>query len=200
MGAVIVDLSVSLDGFIAGADDGSDRPLGRGGEALFAWMAAGPEENRVDPRIAPPDASLPVVEEMMSEIGAMVSGRRTFDIADGWKNGHPVDVPNFVVTHEAPTSGEWSPRVTFVTDGLDRALKLAQEAAGDRMVSVCAADVAQQVLRAGRLDEIRVSVTPVLLGSGVRLLDHLGPEPIALEQARVVVSDGVTHLRYRVVR
>jgi dihydrofolate reductase len=200
MGAVIVDLSVSLDGFIAGADDGSDLPLGRGGEALFAWMAAGPEENRVDPRIAPPDASLPVVEELMSEIGAMVSGRRTFDIAGGWKNGHPVDVPNFVVTHEAPTSGEWSPRVTFVTDGLDRALELAQEAAGDRMVSVCAADVVQQVLRAGKLDEIRVSVTPVLLGSGVRLLDHLGPEPIALEQVRVVVSDGVTHLRYRVVQ
>jgi dihydrofolate reductase len=68
------------------------------------------------------------------------------------------------------------------------------------MVSICAADVAQQVLRAGKLDEIRVSVTPVLLGSGVRLLDHLGPEPIALEQLRVVVSDGVTHLRYRVVR
>jgi dihydrofolate reductase len=200
MGAVIVDLSVSLDGFVAGADDGQPGlPLGLGGEALFAWMAAGPEANRVHRLLAPPDASMPIVEEWMTEIGAIISGRRTFDIANGWRNGHPIDVPIFVVTHEAPASGEWSPRVTFVTDGIDRALQLAQEAAGDRMVSVCAADITQQLLRAGRLDEIRVSVAPVILGSGVRLLDHLGPEPIALEQVRVVVSDGVTHLRYRVL-
>lgn len=200
MGAVIVDLTVSLDGFIAGPDDGPELPLGRGGEALFAWMSGGPEANRVEDRLSPPDASAPVVEEWMTDCGAIISGRRTFDIAGGWADGHPVDVPIFVVTHDAPTSGAWSPRVQFVTDGLERALELSQEAAGDRKVSVCAADIAQQLLRAGRLDEIQVSVAPLLLGGGVRLLDHVGPDPITLEQDRVVASEGVTHLRYRVLR
>jgi dihydrofolate reductase len=109
-------------------------------------------------------------------------------------------VPIFVVTHEAPTEGEWSPRVQFVTDGLDRALELAQEAAGDLDVSVAAASPVQQLLRAGKIDEIEVSVVPYLLGGGVRLLDDFGPDPIVLEQVAVTPSEGVTHLRYRVVR
>jgi dihydrofolate reductase len=195
----IVDLSMSLDGFVAGADDGSDLPLGRGGERLFVWMNAGPESNRVERRLAPPDASKVVVDEWMTASGAGISGRRTFDIADGWKGGHPIDAPIFVVTHEPPTQGEWSPRVSFVTDGVERALELAQEAAGDRTVSVSGASVAQQLLRSRKLDEIQVSVAPVLLGGGVRLFDHLGTEPITLEQTRVIESVGVTHLRYRVV-
>jgi dihydrofolate reductase len=200
MGAVVVDLTVSLDGFIAGSDDGPELPLGRGGERLFTWMSAGPESNRVEQRLAPPDASKVVVDEWMTEGGAIISGRRTFDIANGWKDGHPIDVPIFVVTHETPTHGEWSPRVSFVTDGVERALELAQQAAGDLKVSVSGADIAQQLLRAGKLDEIQVSVVPLLLGGGVRLFDHVGPEPIALEQTRVIPSEGVTHLRYRVVR
>ena len=200
MGDVIVSLSVSLDGFIAGPDDGAELPLGRGGERLFTWMGAGPESNRVETRLAPPDASMPVVESWMTDCGAMISGRRTFDIAGGWKDGHPIDVPIFVVTHEAPTEGAWSPRVEFVTDGLNRALDLARKAAGDLDVSVCGADVAQQLLRAGQLDVIEVSIAPVLLGGGVRLLDDVGPGPIDLEQVRVIGSEGVNHLRYRVVR
>ena len=99
-----------------------------------------------------------------------------------------------------PFYGEWSPRVSFVTEGVERALELAKDAAGERVVSVCAANTAQQLLRAGLLDEIELSVVPCLLGSGVRLLDHLGPEPIELEQISVIPSDGVTHLRYRIVR
>ena len=200
MGIVVIDLSVSLDGFIAGADEGAALPLGRGGEALFTWMSAGPEANRVEARLTPPDASKVVVDEWMSEAGAMISGRRTFDIAGGWKEGHPIDAPIFVVTHEPPTDGEWSPQVTFVTDGVEHALELAQAVAGDGKVSVSGADVAQQLLRAGKVDEIQVSVAPVLLGAGVRLFDALGPDPIALEQTRVIASDGVVHLRYRVVR
>ena len=200
MGDVVVDLTVSLDGFIAGSGDGPDLPLGRGGEQLFTWMSAGPESNRVEHRLTPPDASKVVVDEWMTDAGAIVSGRRTFDIAGGWKDGHPIDAPIFVVTHQAPTHGEWSPRVSFVTDGLERALELAQVAAGDLKVSVCAADTAQQLLRAGMLDEIQISVVPLLLGAGVRLFDHLGPDPIVLEQIRVIESEGVTHLRYRVVR
>ena len=200
MGSVLVDLSVSLDGFVAGRDDGAELPLGRGGQALFAWMSAGPESNRVERRLNPPDASKVVVDEWMTDCGAIISGRRTFDIANGWADGHPIDVPIFVVTHEAPTQGQWSPRVSFVTDGIDRALQLARQAAGDRAVSVCGADPAQQLLRAGKLDEIQVSVVPVLLGAGVRLFDHLGTDAITLEQIRVIESAGVTHLRYRVVR
>ena len=200
MGKVVVDLTVSLDGFIAGRDDGPDLPLGRGGEDLFVWMNAGPEKNRVDKFLAPPDPSMIVVDEWMAASGAIISGRRTFDIANGWKDGHPVDVPIFVLTHQPPTEGEWSPQVSFVTEGLDRALKLAQEAAGDRTVSVSGSDIAQQLLRAGQVDEIQVSVAPVLLGGGVRLFDDLGPDPIRLEQIRVIESDGVTHLRYRVLR
>jgi dihydrofolate reductase len=199
MSKVIVGLSVSLDGFIAGPHDGLEHPLGVGGERLFAWMNAGPETNRINRFVAPPDASLPVVEAWSADCGAIVSGRRTFDIAGGWKEGHPIDVPIFVVTHEAPTSGEWSPRVRFVTDGLEHAVALAREVAGDRYVSVCAADPVQQLLRAGLLDEIEVSITPCLLGGGVRLFDHLGADPIDLEQISVIPSDGVTHLRYRVV-
>jgi len=200
MGKVTVSLSVSLDGYIAGPDDGAEHPLGVGGERLFAWMSAGPETNRVERRLAPPDASLPIVERWTTECGAIVSGRRTFDIAGGWSDGHPLDVPIFVVTHEAPTEGEWSPQVRFVTEGLERAVALAQDAAGDRDVSVGAAGPVQQLLRAGMLDEIEVSVTPCLLGGGVRLFDHLGADPIDLEQVSVTPSEGVTHLRYRVVR
>lgn len=200
MGKVIVGLSVSLDGFVAGADDGAEHPLGVGGEGLFAWMSAGPEANRINAWFAPPDASVGVIEGWYADCGAIVSGRRTFDIAGGWANGHPLDVPIFVVTHKPPTEGQWSPRVTFVTEGVEHAVDLAQQAAGDRVVSVCAADTAQQVLRAGKLDEIEISVAPVLLGSGVRLFDHLGTDPIELEQISAIESVGVTHLRYRVVR
>jgi dihydrofolate reductase len=200
MGNVVVDLSVSLDGFIAGSGDGSELPLGVGGQGLFAWMSAGPESNRVDRRITPPDASKIVVDEWMTESGAVISGRRTFDIAGGWKDGHPIDVPIFVVTHSVPTEGEWSPRVSFVTDGVHRALELAQQAAGDKTVSVSGASIAQQLLRVGQLDEIQVSIAPLLLGAGVRLFEHFGSDPIELEQIRVIESEGVTHLRYRVLR
>jgi dihydrofolate reductase len=199
MGNVFVGLSVSLDGFIAGANDGPDNPLGDGGGRLFEWMHAGPERNRSNRFICPPDASLPVVQSWYDDCGAMISGRRTFDIAGGWADGHPIDVPNFVITHEVPTEGRWSPQVRFVTEGVERAVELAKEAAGDRDVSVCAASTAQQLLRAGLLDEIELSVAPVLLGSGVRLFEHLGGV-VNLEQTRSIPSDRVTHLRYRILR
>lgn len=199
MGSVVVDLTVSLDGYVAGPDDGPGLPLGRGGERLFEWMSAGPESNRVDNRLSPPDPSKVVVDEWLTEYGAIVSGRRTFDIAGGWRDGHPVDVPIFVVTHQAPTHGEWSPQVSFVTDGLDHALEQAQRAAGDRKISVCGPDIAQQLLRAGKLNEIQVSVVPLLLGGGVPLFDR-HDSPIRLEQVRVIKSEQVTHLRYRVTQ
>src|SRR5262245_1115476 len=197
MGAVIVDLSVSLDGFVAGANDGPDNPLGDGGEGLFAWMNAN-EANRVHPYLAPPDESKIIVEEWMAGAGAMIYGRRTFEIAGGWKEGHPIDAPIFVVTHDPPTEGEWSPRVSFVTDGVKRALELAPAVARARLIAIGGASVAKELLRLGKLDEIQVSVTPLLLGAGVRLFEGFDG-PIRLEQTRVVPSDGVTHLRYRVL-
>jgi dihydrofolate reductase len=196
MSSVILDLSISLDGYIAGPGDSPANPLGDGGEALFAWMSAGPERNRRDEWFCPPDASIPIIEEWGAECGAMISGRRTFDIAGGWKDGHPIDVPNFVVTHDPPTGGQWSPQVEFVTEGLDRALELAEKEAGGLNISVCAASVAQQLLRAGLLDEINLSIVPVLLGGGVRLFKDVGR--VDLEQVRVIESTGVTHVRYLV--
>ena len=99
MGKVIVDLSVSLDGFIAGPDDGRDAPLGRGGMALVDWMSRGEPLEGADRRLRPVAPSRPIVEEWLRESGAGLSGRRTFDIAGGWADGHPIDVPIFVVTH-----------------------------------------------------------------------------------------------------
>ena len=197
MATVTIDLSVSVDGYIAGPDDGPANPLGDGGGALFAWMAAGDETIGTDDRLRPPEASRGVIEEWHATTGAMISGRRTFDIAGGWADGHPVDAPIFVVTHEPPTEGRWSPRVTFVPEGVAAALEQARAVAGEGVVSACGADVARQLLRLGVVDEIQLSVAPVLLGGGVRLLDGVA---VTLEQTRAVVSDGVTHLRYRVVR
>ena len=179
---MIVDLSISLDGYIAGPNDGPSNPLGDGGAALFAWMTAGPERNRANRWFCPPDASKPIIEEWITQGGAIVSGRRTFDIAHGWQGGHSIDVPIFVVTHEPPTGGDWSPRVEFVTEGVERAVAMARQAADGRVVSVCAANIAQQPLRANLLDEISLSVAPVLLGGGVRLLDNVGP--VDLQQVR----------------
>ena len=126
MAPVVVELTTSLDGFIAGPNDGPHSPLGEGGDRLFSWMSAGPEGNRVNQYFRPPDASMPVIEGWNTQCGAIISGRRTFDIASGWKGGHPIDVPIFVVTHEVPTEGEWSPRASFLTEGLGRAIELEQ--------------------------------------------------------------------------
>ncbi|MET1134069.1 MAG: dihydrofolate reductase family protein [Aeromicrobium sp.] len=195
MATVMIDLSVSLDGYIAGPADGPDQPLGEGGAALFAWMGAGPG-NEESPRVNPTPASQQVIDEWLSNTGALIVGRRTFDIARGWAEGHPIDGPIFVLTHQVPQEGTWSPRVTFVTEGFERAYAMARDAAGDGVVSLAGADVARQGLEAGVVDEIQLSIAPVLLGGGVRLLDGIGP--VSLEQTRVIEGDAVVHLRYRV--
>jgi len=195
---VLVGLSVSIDGFITGPNDGVDNPLGDGGGRLFQWMSAGGEELRINRWLAPPETSRRVVDEWQGT-GAIVVGRKTFDIARGWANGHPIDVPIFVVTHHEPEDGGWSKQVRFVKAGFEDALDRAIAAAGDGFVSLGSADVTQQALRAGRLDIIDVNLVPCLLGGGVRLFDNFDG-PIDLVQERVIQSDGVTHLRYRVTR
>jgi dihydrofolate reductase len=200
MGKVVVGLSMSLDGFIAGPNDGPGNPLGDGGGRLFDWWTAGTKPLGPDDRFRPPARSRAVVEEMF-RCGAIITGRRTFDIAGGWGGHHPLGAPFFLLTHTPPdrhvgpgTDG------TVVTDGIESALAQARAVAGERDIAVCAADVAQQYLRAGLLDEIDIDLAPVLLGGGVRLFANLEARRVDLECTRVVVSDGVTHLRYRVMR
>ncbi|MDF2702946.1 MAG: dihydrofolate reductase [Rubrobacteraceae bacterium] len=204
MGKVSVGLSMSLDGFIAGPNDGPDSPLGDGGERLFAWYSAGDTDYEMPGtemvfRISPQSAEL--LREVDRTMGAFVTGRRTFDIANGWGGRPPLGVPTFVVTHTVPQ--EWvyegSP-FTFVTEGVEDAVEQARAVAGEKDVAVGAASIAQQCIRAGLLDEVHINLVPVLLGGGVRLFEHLGITPIELESTRVVEAPGVTHLGFKVLR
>jgi dihydrofolate reductase len=204
MGKVTTGLSMSLDGFIAGPNDGRERPLGEGGERLFAWYSSGDTEYGLPGtemvfRVSPQSAEL--LREAHTKMGAFVTGRRTFDITNGWGGSPPLGVPTFVLTHTV--SQEWvyegSP-FTFVTDGVESAVEQARAVAGEKDVAVGAASIVQQCLKAGLLDEIHVDLVPVLLGGGVRLFDHLGTGPIELERTEVVEAPDVTHLTFRVVR
>jgi dihydrofolate reductase len=204
MGKVRTGHSMSLDGFIAGPNDGPEAPLGDGGERILAWYSGGDTEYRLHGtgmvfKVSPQTAEL--LRETRRTTGALVTGRRTFDLTKGWGGRHPLDVPVFVLTHTVPQ--EWvyegSP-FTFVTDGLESALEQAKAVAGDMDVGVVGASIVQQCIRAGLLDEIHVDLAPVLLGDGVRLFDHLGTEPIELESTRVIEGAGVTHLTFRVVK
>lgn len=199
MGNVIVALSVSVDGFVAGPGDDLSNPLGDGGGKLFEWWTAGTEPIGGDGRFRPPARSRTVVDEAFA-IGAIITGRRTFDIAGGWGGHHPLGAPFFVLTHR-PVERFVGPGTdgTVVSDGIESALAKAQAVAGDRSIGLCGPNVAQQYLAAGLLDGIELSLVPVLLGGGVRLFEAL-PGPVELQCTRVVESDGVTHLGYRVVR
>jgi dihydrofolate reductase len=204
MGKVATGLSMSLDGFIAGPNDGQGQPLGEGGERLFEWFSAGDTEYGLPGtemvfRVSPQSAEM--LREAHAGMGAFVTGRRTFDISNGWGGSPPLGVPTVVVTHTVPEGWvyEGSP-FQFVTDGVESAVEKARAAAGERDVAVGAASIAQQCLRAGILDEVHVDLVPVLLGDGVRLFEHLGAGPIGLESTRVIEGTGVTHLTFRVVK
>ncbi len=204
MGKVRTGHSTSLDGFIAGPNDGPAAPIGEGGERLLAWYSGGDTEYRLPGTEMVFNVSFQSAEllrQIDRTTGALVTGRRTFDLTNGWGGGHPLDVPVFVVSHAVPQ--EWvyegSP-FTFVTDGLESAVEQAQAVAGEKDVGVIGASIVQQCIRAGLLDEIHVDLVPVLLGGGVRLFEHLGSTPIELESTRVIEAPGVTHLTFRVVR
>lgn len=195
---------MSLDGFVAGSNDGPERPLGDGGERLFAWHFGGDVNFRMPgggPAFKLSPASVELLREVYPTFGALVTGRRTFDITNGWGSNPPLGVPAFVVTHSVPQ--EWvydgSP-FTFVTDGVESAIEQAKAVAGDKNVGVGAASIAQQAIKAGLLDEIHIDLVPVLLGGGVRLFEHLGTGRIDLKRTRVIEAPGVTHLTFRVVR
>ncbi|MCE7988564.1 MAG: dihydrofolate reductase [Caldilinea sp. CFX5] len=203
MGKVVFNTSVSLDGFVAGPNDGPDNGLGDGGEHLHDWIFQGSVEIRlaedhVAMKVSPQSAALLKAE--VANTGAMIFGRRTFDIVHGWE-GHPPYRPCFVVTHHAPP--EWnqagSPFI-FVTDGVASAIRQAQQAAGGKNVVIATASILQQALKAGLVDELYLEQVPLLLGGGVSLFGNLGTQPITLERFNMVAAPGVTHLRFRVVK
>jgi dihydrofolate reductase len=204
MGKLVFNMSMSLDGFVAGSNDGPENPMGDGGMRLFQWYYGGDTEfpfpgTGMVFKIS--RASADLLKTATQTAGAVVTGRKTFDIARGWGGKPPLGVPTFVVTHTVPQ--EWvkpGSLFTFVTDGVESAVEKAKQAAGDKDVVVSTATLLQQCLKAGLLDEIHLDLVPVLLGAGVRLFAHLGAAPIELERTRVVEALGVTHLRFRVVK
>jgi len=203
MGKVTFNMTMSLDGFVAGPNDGPDNGMGDGGMRLFDWYASGDIEIPISDgnmTLKVSTQSAEILKEAFASYGAGVWGRKTFDIAHAW-GGHPPGSPAFIVTHRVPQ--EWdkpSSPFTFVTDGVESAIRQAKKAAGDKDVVVCTASILQQCLKAGLMDEIHIDVVPVLLGAGVRLFDNLGTEHIELECIRAIEAPGVTHLGFRVVR
>jgi dihydrofolate reductase len=145
------------------------------------------------------EASARHLRDLMDNVRVIVSGRRLFDVAHGWAGRHPFGVPVYVVTHSVPDG--W-PRedapFTFVTDGVESAIAQAKATAGDGIVAVGGANIAQQCLEAGLLDGIGVALVPVLLGKGIRFFDNLAKTPVFLEDPEVIEGVGVTHLYYRV--
>ena len=186
MAKVVLFMAMSLDGFIAGPNETASEPAGRGGERLFAWSDQG--------------ATAQAIHVQYNATGAVLSGRRTYDLVNGWGGDHHDGVPMFIVTHEAPLKApKGAGTYTFVTDGVESAVAQAKAAAGDQDVLLHGADVAQQCLRAGLLDEMVIHLIPVLLGEGRRLFDHLGAHQVELELVEVRQAAPALHLRYRVV-
>jgi dihydrofolate reductase len=197
MSASVLYMSMSLDGFITGPDDDADHGLGVNGERLHAWLGGGGADDGDPSSFRPSGASGEVFDELLAT-GAVVVGRRTFDHAGHW-NGDHHGVPIFVPTRGNPPAPQ-SSWVHYVTDGVESAMRQAKEAASGANVMVHGADLAQSCLRAGVLDELEISLVPVLLGDGRRLFEHLGIEHIELELTRVINAPGVTHLHYRVAQ
>jgi dihydrofolate reductase len=196
MTKVVAIMSMSLDGYVADANDGVAE--------VFDWYFSGDVEvptasgsSGMTFQVSPPSADH--LRGLVAETGAMLTGRRTFEVAGGWGGRHPWDIPAFVVTHDVP---EGWPRpdstVEFVTDGLESAVARAKAAAGPKSVGVHGAQTIQQCLNAGLLDELHVDLAAVLLGGGVRLFDDLANMPAVLGNPTVVAGEGVTHLRYPV--
>ena len=195
MGKVQTHMTMSLDGFIAAPDDNP-------GE-LFDWYAAGevsvPSANE-NVTFNVDEASAEVLRELTVSVGALVSGRHLFDITDGWGDSHPVGAPVVVVTHSAPANAaeKW-PNTTFV-DGVEAAIRKAQEIAGDKDVTIASTDITRQALDLGLVDEVGVSLVPVLFGVGIPYFSKLDRGHLLLEDPVVVQGRRALHLRYPVRR
>ena len=199
---VVIDLSMSLDGFIAGPGDGRKLPLGgRGGERIFSWYFSGdtPYEGTM---FKPRGANRGVVAEMFQQAGVMLTGRRTYEIANGWNGNHPVNgIPVVILTHKPPDDAPiGKSKLVFVTDGIESAVAKAKALASGKDVRVAGASVAQQALRAGLVDELYLHIAPILLGDGVRLFKHLGDEVIRLRKISSLDAEDAIHLRFKILR
>jgi dihydrofolate reductase len=214
MARVTTDITMSLDGFVAGPDPSLEEPLGVGGEALHEWaLAAQSWQESHGHAGGEAGADSDVIAETIAAMGAVVMGRRMFSGGSGpweddprargwWGDEPPFRAPVFVVTHHArePLPMEGGTTFYFVTEGVESALEQASASAGGKDVHVAGgADVVQQALRAGLVDELQVHVAPRFLGRGTRLFEGLDPS-LGLEPVRVIASPAVTHLRYRVAR
>jgi dihydrofolate reductase len=190
MSAAVLDMSMSLDGYIAGPDDflGGDD-----GERLHKWADADSESGQ-------PSGPAGQFADEWNAAGAVLVGRRTAELMDHWGGDHG-GLPIFVVSHRPPgPAARWGyPLVTYVTDGIESAMAQAKAAAEGRDVQVRGASTGQRALEAGVLDEVQVHQIPVLLGGGRRLFDEL-PSEIELEIVRVIDTPEATHIRYRVRR
>ena len=203
MSKVIIDMTVSLDGYVAGPEDGPAFPLGKhGGMSIFDWYFSGKKEY-VDPLFKPePGANLDAVKQMFAESGAFIFGRKTYEITQGWGGRHPVNgAPVFILTHNPPPADsvpKGPSNITFVTEGIEHAIKLAKAAAGDKHIKLSGGSPGKQALSAGLVDEILIHLAPYLLGGGVPIFDKLN-RGIRLE--KISVSDGpfATHIRYRIL-
>jgi len=196
MAKTIVAQTMSLDGFIAAADDDV--------WPLFGWYTAGDTDLPIPgvPRsFKVSKASAELILREWGSIGAVVTGRRDFDVSEAWGGAPPFGVPTFIVTHQPPD--EWtkpgSP-FTFVTDGVESAVEQAKQAAQGKTVSIGGSHIIRQALMADLVDEIGIELAPILLGSGIRLFDNLDGKKIELAYTGVIEGTGVTHLRFRVLR
>lgn len=189
MGRVIFNMSMSLDGYIAGLTDE--------GAALHGWYFAGDTDL---PPFKVSRASAELLGKAVRSAGALITGRRTFDVSNAWEGHPPLGVPCFVLTHRPPS--DWvrpgSP-FTFVSDGIESAVAQAKAVAGDKDVIVGTATALQQCLNAGLLDELHIDLVPVVLGGGTRLFERLKTLPLQLEPLGAVAGTGVTHLSFRVL-
>jgi dihydrofolate reductase len=187
-GPIRLYMTMSLDGFVTGPDDRKGQGLGRNGGRLFNWlddrMSAGPSGH---------------VYQEARATGAVIAGRRTFELADRWHGDHHDGVPILVLTHRVDDGDDLPATTRFFSDVADCAAQ-ARAAAGDRAVLVHGAGAAQALLRAGELDELEIHLVPVLLGAGRRLFDRTGSGHVELELVRRLEDRDVTHLRYRVLR
>jgi dihydrofolate reductase/uncharacterized protein YndB with AHSA1/START domain len=198
--ATVLYMSISMDGFIAGPHEGPGNGLGDGGERLHDWMLLHESDASSGIPGRPPGVNGQIFDEFMAT-GAVVAGRGTFEPANGWGGDHHDGVPIFIYSRRAPgiDIADW-PLVTYVDD-VTTAMTRAKQAAGDRNVLVHGAAVAPLALAAGVLDELELTVVPILFGQGRRLFDGLPAEQIQLERTRILEGeDGVTHMHYRVAK
>lgn len=193
MAHVLAHMTMSLDGRIADEDD----QVG----ALFDWYDAGPVAvTTATPRVEfhLDEAGAEMLRPLLSGVGAVVCGRRLFDLTDGWDDRHPLGAPVIVVTHAPPDASRW-PRTRFVPD-VATAIELATEVAANRIVAIASADVAGQALDLGLVDEVAVSLVPLIMGRGKPFFASVRRGPILLDDPTVIPGTRATHLRYRVQR